>query len=63
MPEETGLDTAITRVGWQQDTEAEPQTSSRKRAPKKRKQTSTKPAAPPRPQRPEGVGTRLDILA
>ena len=62
MPEDASVDTTITRIGWQ-DTEPDSAPPERKRVQKKSKPPPKKTDKPPRPQPPEGVGTKIDVLA
>ncbi len=62
MPEETGLDTSIPLIGWQ-DSGRESEVPTPKQRGRKRKEPSDKPSSPPpRGEPAEGVGTKIDVV-
>ena len=61
MPEETGLDTAIPAIGWQDTARESPPQIRRQRAQKKKKQPLAAPATPSKKQPDEGAGTNIDV--
>ena len=61
MPEETHLDTAIPRIGWQDaDRDSDP-TDQPRRRPKKRRPEADKPGTVRKPSPGDGKGTRIDV--
>ena len=62
MPEETGLDTAIPAIGWQDTARESPPQIRRQRAQKKKKQPLPAPTTPSRKQPDEGTGTNVDVI-
>jgi hypothetical protein len=62
MPDETGLDTSITPVGWQDSGRGADRPTTKRRK-KKAPDQADAPNATPRPQPAEGVGTRIDVVA
>ena len=62
MPQETGLDTAIPPIGWQDTARESPPEVRRQRPPRKKKQPPPAPATPSKKQPDEGTGTNIDII-
>ena len=62
MPEETGLDTAIPAIGWQDTARESPPKIRRQRAQKKKKQPLPAPATPSKKQPDEATGTNIDVI-
>ena len=60
MPEETGLDTAIPPIGWQ-DTDREPPPQVRRQRTRNKKKQQPPPGTPSKKQPDEGTGTHIDV--
>ena len=60
MPEETGLDTAIPPIGWQDTDRESPPQVRRQRGRTKKKQPP--PATPSKKQPDESTGTHIDVI-
>ena len=61
MPEETHLDPAIPRIGWQDAGRDEDLPDQPPRRPKKRRPPASKPETARKPAPGEGRGTRIDV--
>ncbi len=57
MPDEMGLDTSITPIGWQEPHEKD----SEQPAPKHRRRKGQEPPDKPSPPPADGVGTKIDV--
>ena len=62
MPEQTGLDTAIPPIGWQDTDRESPPQVRRQRGPKKKKHPPPTPTRPSKKQPDEDTVTNIDII-